>query len=79
MKIANRIGDVTVAAGATDSAEIIAVLKDLDAQRIAKSDDIVIRKGMLALLDLVGRLEQRIVDLERVSSDLPAAGEVRSA
>ncbi|MBY4039199.1 hypothetical protein HQO38_18615 [Rhodococcus fascians] len=79
MKIANSIGDVTVAAGAADSAEIIAVLKDLDAQRIAKSDDIVIRKGMLALLDLVGRLEQRIVDLERVTADVPAAGEVRSA
>lgn len=65
MKIANTIGDVTVGSLATDLGAVMETLRDVDDQRIAKTDDVVIRKGVLALLELVGRLEERVVMLER--------------
>ena len=65
MIIANTIGDVTVSDVAQDLGEVVATLKDLDEQRIAKNDDIVLRKAVLALLELVGRLEERVVRLEQ--------------
>ncbi|MBY6687809.1 hypothetical protein HQ305_21255 [Rhodococcus sp. BP-149] len=69
MIIANTIGDVTVSDVAQDLGAVVATLKDLDEQRIAKNDDIVLRKAVLALLELVGRLEERVVRLERAGVD----------
>lgn len=71
LKIANSFGEIDVGADARDLGEILETLKELDRQRIAKSDDVVIRKGVLALLEVVGRIEERVFRLETRSSDTP--------
>lgn len=77
MQIPNTIGEVTVGSVASDLAEVVAILKDLDEQRIAKNDDIVIRKAVLALLEVVGRLEDRLARLERSVDETATVGETR--
>lgn len=77
MQIPNTIGEVTVVSVASDLAEVVAILKDLDEQRIAKNDDIVIRKAVLALLEVVGRLEDRLARLERAVDETATVGETR--
>lgn len=65
VKIANSIKDVSAGSGAVDVGDLVQHLKDIDVQRISKNDDVVIRKGFLGLLAVVGRLEERIVELEQ--------------
>ena len=77
VQIPNTIGEVTVVSVASDLAEVVAILKDLDEQRIAKNDDIVIRKAVLALLEVVGRLEDRLARLERAVDETATVGETR--
>jgi hypothetical protein len=64
----NSVQDIEVGTDATTVAALLDVLKDVDIQRIAKDDAVVIRKGLLALIPAVAALEERIVQLERASS-----------
>ncbi|MBT2276319.1 hypothetical protein [Rhodococcus qingshengii] len=77
MQIPNTIGEVTVGSAASDLGEVVAILKDLDEQRIAKSDDVVIRKAVLALLQVVGRLEDRLARLEHSVAASETVGRTR--
>ena len=54
----------TVFPDAVLTAELVERLKDLDATRINKDDQIVMRKAVLGLLSIVSTLEARIVALE---------------
>jgi hypothetical protein len=62
--IGSSIQELEPAAGAPLSAAILARLQDLDANRIAANDGVVIRKAVLALLGVVAELESRITALE---------------
>lgn len=64
----NSVQDIEVSADAATIAALLGVLKDVDIQRIAKDDAVVIRKGLLALIPAVAALEERIVRLELASS-----------
>lgn len=64
----NSVQDIEVGADATTIAALLDALKDVDIQRIAKDDAVVIRKGLLALIPAVAALEERIVRLERAVS-----------
>jgi uncharacterized small protein (DUF1192 family) len=63
--IANSIPEVQAGPDAPVLRGVLETLKDIDAQRIAKTDDFVIRKGVLGLLGVVAELEERIARLER--------------
>lgn len=69
LKIANSFSEISVSADARDLGEILETLKELDRQRISQSDGVVIRKGVLALLEVVGRIEERVFRLEQNPSD----------
>jgi hypothetical protein len=62
--IGSSIQELEPEAGAPLSAAILARLQDLDANRIAANDGVVIRKAVLALLGVVAELESRINALE---------------
>ncbi|WP_152442210.1 hypothetical protein [Rhodococcus ruber] len=62
--IASSIPEIHAGPEAPLVAAVLEKLKDIDAQRIAKQDGFVIRKAVLALLELVGELEERIGRLE---------------
>ncbi|TDC57430.1 hypothetical protein E1281_04885 [Actinomadura sp. KC345] len=62
--IGNSIQDVQASPEAAQTVLLLEKLKDIDGNRIAKDDYIVIRKGVLGLLDVVARLEGRIGALE---------------
>jgi hypothetical protein len=62
--IGSSIQELEPEAGAPLSAAILARLQDLDANRIAANDGVVIRKAVLALLGVVAELESRITALE---------------
>lgn len=64
----NSVQDIDVGADASTIRALLDALKDVDIQRIAKDDAIVIRKGLLALIPAVAALEERIVRLERSAS-----------
>lgn len=60
----NSINDVSVPGESEFAMTLLAKLRDLDATRIASNDDIVLRKALLGLLEIVGELELRLVHLE---------------
>jgi hypothetical protein len=62
--IGNSIREVATRADAPLTAGLLDKLKDMDAQRIARTDDIVMRKGVLALFTVVAELEARVRELE---------------
>lgn len=64
----NSVQDIWVGADAPTIGALLDALKDVDIQRIAKDDAVVIRKGLLALIPAVAVLEERIVQLERATS-----------
>lgn len=64
----NSVQDIEVGADATTIGALLDALKDVDIQRIAKDDAVVIRKGLLALIPAVAALEERIVGLERAAA-----------
>jgi uncharacterized coiled-coil protein SlyX len=63
-KIANTLQDVEANPDALLVSEVLEKLKDMDAQRIAKDDSAIIRKGVLALVPVLAELEARIARLE---------------
>jgi hypothetical protein len=65
--IVNSVQDIEVGPEAVTIRELLDTLKDFDAQRIAKSDGIVIRKGVLALIPAMAVLEERIARLEQAA------------
>lgn len=64
----NSVQDIQVGPEAPVVAALLDVLKDVDIQRIAKDDSIVIRKGLLALIPAVAALEERVVRLEQAAA-----------
>lgn len=70
-KIVDSVQEVNASPAAPLVADLLARLQDIDAQRIAKDDALVIRKGVLALLGIVADLEERIVNLERPRFEAP--------
>jgi hypothetical protein len=62
--IGSSIQELDAREDAPMTAGILSKLKDLDANRIAKNDGVVMRKAVLALLAVVSDLESRIVQLE---------------
>lgn len=63
-QIGNSIQEVESRTDAPLTAGLLGKLKDIDAQRIARSDDLVMRKGVLALFAVVAELEARVRELE---------------
>jgi hypothetical protein len=62
--IGNSVQEIDAAENAELSAALLDRLKDLDATRINKDDQIVLRKAVLGLLSIVSTLEARIAALE---------------
>jgi len=62
--IVNSVQDIAGSSDATLTSELLAKLKDIDANRIAKTDEVVLRKAVLGLLAVVSSLEGRIATLE---------------
>jgi hypothetical protein len=62
--IGNSVQEIDAAANAELTAALLDRLKDLDAGRINKDDQIVLRKAVLGLLSIVSTLEARIAALE---------------
>lgn len=62
--IGSSVREIEPVPDAALTAELLERLKDLDATRINKDDQIVIRKAVLGLLSIVATLEARIAALE---------------
>ena len=62
--IGNSVQEIDGVPDAELTAALLDRLKDLDATRINKDDQIVLRKAVLGLLSIVGTLEARIAALE---------------
>jgi hypothetical protein len=63
--IGSSVQEIRAGTGAPMLAGVLEKLKDLDANRIAKNDDIVMRKAVLGLLTVVAELEGRVTSLEQ--------------
>jgi hypothetical protein len=63
--IGSSVQDVDAPSVAALSTGLLTKLKDLDATRINRDDQIVIRKAVLGLLSIVANLEARITELEQ--------------
>jgi hypothetical protein len=63
-KLPNSLHDLAAVDGAEAVNTLLEKLQDMEKQRIAKDDAAIIRKGVLALLGLVGGLEARVRALE---------------
>jgi hypothetical protein len=74
--IGSSIQEVQPRRGAPMTAALLKKLKDLDANRIASNDAVVMHKAVLALLAVVSDLESRINALEASST---TNGAVRDA
>ena len=66
--IGNTVHEIDPAPDATLTVELLDKLKDLDATRINRDDQIVMRKAVLGLLSIVASLESRIAALESRAS-----------
>jgi hypothetical protein len=87
----NSVHGVEVSENAPYTQALVAKLVDIDANRIAKSDELVLRKAVLGLIEIVAQLEERLASLEpqEVSarwaeglaeqSELPTPDQVRLA
>lgn len=64
----NSVQDISVGVDARTIGAMLDALKDVDLQRIAKDDAVVIRKGLLALIPAVAEIEERLVRLERAAA-----------
>ncbi|GAA3385004.1 hypothetical protein [Cryptosporangium minutisporangium] len=62
--IGSTVQEIEAAPNAELTADLLDRLKDLDATRINKDDQIVMRKAVLGLLSIVSTLEARIAELE---------------
>ena len=62
--IGSSVREIEAAPDAELTAALLERLKDLDATRINKDDQIVLRKAVLGLLSIVSTLEARIAALE---------------
>ncbi|GAA2976081.1 hypothetical protein JOD63_003422 [Microbacterium terrae] len=60
----NSVQDVSVTPDAPFVTALLAKLVDIDKNRINRSDDLVLRKAVFALIELVGDLEARVRELE---------------
>lgn len=58
------IRDLTVSDRAPFASALVAKLHDIDKNRIHPTDDLIIRKAVFGLLEVVAELEQRLVSLE---------------
>lgn len=68
-RLADSVQEVHAGPAAPLVSDLLARLKDIDGQRIAKDDAFVIRKGVLALIGIVADLEARISALEQARSE----------
>lgn len=64
MSTANTIRDVPINHRAQQLSSLLAKLGDIDANRIAQDDRLVMRKAVFGLLEIVGDLEARVAALE---------------
>jgi hypothetical protein len=62
--IGSSVQDVGIREDAPVTAGVLRKLKDLDANRIASTDGVVMHKAVLALLTIVSDLESRVAALE---------------
>ena len=62
--IGSSVQEIEAEGNAELTAALLERLKDLDATRINKDDQIVMRKAVLGLLSIVSTLEARIAELE---------------
>jgi hypothetical protein len=62
--IVNSVQEIVASSDATLCSELLEKLKIIDANRIAKTDEIVMRKAVLGLLTVISSLEGRIAVLE---------------
>lgn len=67
MSTANSIREISIHEDAKQVAALLERMSDVDASRIAPTDDFVIRKTVLGLVAIVADLERRVVDLEASS------------
>ncbi len=58
------IRDVSVSDRAAFVSALVGKLTDLDKNRINASDDLVLRKAVFGLLEIVAELEQRLIAVE---------------
>lgn len=64
MFTANTVQDVLLEEGAPFTGALAAKLTDIDRTRINRSDELVLRKAVFGLLEIVSVLESRIAALE---------------
>ncbi|MDP3950420.1 hypothetical protein [Microbacterium sp.] len=60
----NTIRDVEVSEDSPISKALVAKLTDIEKNRIHSSDDLVLRKAVFGLLEIVAELEQRLIAVE---------------
>lgn len=60
----NSIRDIVVDDDAPHVQALVDKLVDIDRNRIHSNDDLVLRKAVFGLLQIVGRLERRVAELE---------------
>ena len=63
-QIGNSVQDVEIREDAPMSAAVLAKLRDMDSNRIADTDRVVMHKAVLALLAMVSELEVRVNALD---------------
>ena len=73
------IRDIEVSPDAPYVSALLEKLTDLDKNRIHSSDDLVMRKAVLGLLEVVAQLEQRLAALEGPQARTAAAQRLQSA
>jgi len=62
--IGSSVQDVGIREDAPITAGVLRKLRDLDSNRIASTDAVVMHKAVLALLTIVSDLESRVAELE---------------
>jgi hypothetical protein len=77
--IGSSVQEIEARADAPLTAGVLTKLKDLDANRIASNDQVVIRKAVLALLTIVSDLEARIAELEAAAGTSNGASDKNDA
>lgn len=71
--IGSSVQEVESRPGAPVTAGVLRRLKDLDSNRIAGNDAVVMHKAVLALLAVVSELESRISALEEAGANAAAS------
>lgn len=64
----NSVSNLSLSEGSPAASALVAKLADLDKGRIHSTDDLILRKAVFGLLEVVSLLESRVAELEGVEA-----------